>query len=347
MSTYRTLRYLCAMMCICMFAYPTYLTANQANMTMPSTMEEFVNWHLDRGAFGTWNQSGVTKDMWVGIPAGLSYTNTNTLRYDPKTSRIFSTYEMITEDGLVISTGVGMTYWNPELDAPVSTSSGFDMGKPYTGSSTLVGIKGDAIYWAYTEESQGKNTAYENIQEFTGPNTRRDSVSVIGSNVEPWVTTPVRNNPAGNMLNSCKLTGTWETPLPNGETLKAEVSWIADDHVLRQERSLVRKDGSSYPSDMYLMYWDPSHHRIATLYLDEHGAVIHGYVKSITHGDDKSVTIVSAHEGHRYGGLTMSTEMTRVITDDSITTSFDGMALNSLPHQMSWTAAPGKTNRVN
>ncbi len=347
MFTYRTTRYLFAVMCICIFAYPTCIKANQDDMTMPSTMEEFVNWHLDRGAFGTWNQSGVTKDMWVGIPAGISYTNKNTLRYDPTSNQIFFNHEMITADGQVLSTGVGMTYWNTELGAPVSTSSGFDMGKPYTGSSTLVGIKGDVIYWAYTEESQGKNTAYENIQNFTGTNTRRDSVVVIGSNTEPWITTPVRANPAAKLLDSCKLTGTWETPLPDGSKLKANVEWLADQHVLRQERTLINKDGSSVSSDMYLMFWDPANYRVATLYLDEHGAVIHGHITSVTHNEDGSVTIVSEHEGSRYGGLTMSTEMTRVITADSITTTFEGMALNNHPHEMSWTAGPGKTTRVN
>ena len=347
MSVYRNVLQLCVVMFISIYAYSSYAVAFEDEMVMPSSMEEFVNWHLDRGAFGTWNQSGVTKDMWVGIPAGISYTNTNSLRYDPKSKRMFSSYEMVTDEGQVISTGVGMTYWNPELDAPVSTSSGFDMGKPYTGTSTLVGIKGDAIYWAYTEDSQGKSTAYENIQEFTGPNSRRDSVAVIGSNVEPWVTTPVRDNPAHALLNPCKLIGTWESPLPNGEKFIAEVTWTADNHVLKQERSVVRKDGTSYPSDMYLMYWDPSHHRIATIYLDEHGAVIHGYVKSITHGDDGNVTIVSTHKGDRYGGLTMSTEMTRTISDDSIITSFEGMALDSQPHQMSWTTEPGKSTRIN
>ncbi len=50
----------------------------------------------------------------------------------------------------------------------------------------------------------------------------------------------------------------------------------------------------------------PVHDHIATLYMDAHGAVIHGKVDSITREGD-AVTLVASHEGSRFGGLTMST----------------------------------------
>ena len=76
-------------------------------MSMPSSMNELVNWHLDRGACGTWIETGVTEKMWVGIPAGLSYTNTNIMWYEPDTEQLFHSHHMITDDGRVISTGSG------------------------------------------------------------------------------------------------------------------------------------------------------------------------------------------------------------------------------------------------
>ena len=38
-------------------------SATAADESLPSSMEDFVNWSLDRGVCGQWQTSEVTKDM--------------------------------------------------------------------------------------------------------------------------------------------------------------------------------------------------------------------------------------------------------------------------------------------
>ena len=71
----------------------------------PNSMNEFINWHLDRGACGTWSDVGVTEDMWVGIPAFFYSSKRQHTRYDIATQQLFNSHHMATEDGKVISTG--------------------------------------------------------------------------------------------------------------------------------------------------------------------------------------------------------------------------------------------------
>lgn len=314
-------------------------------MSMPKSMDEFVNWHLDRGACGTWVESGVTEDMWVGIPAGLNYTNTNSMRYDTGTKQLFNSHHMVTEDGRVISTGTGLMYWDAERNAPVATGSGFDMGKPYSGTSTLKGMNDRTISWVYTEISQGKTTTYDNTIEYTGPNTRTNTVGMQGASDAPWSTKGIRVNRGGDILKMTRLAGTWDFTMPDGSTQRTEISWIADEHVLKQERHILAEDGSKNSSDLYLMYWNPVDDDISTLYLDDHGTVIHGRIESISVEGDK-VTVISRHEGSRYGDLTMSTQMTQVVDDKTLTTSFQHMALDGSPHQLSWSGKSNVSTRV-
>ena len=85
--------------------------------SLPASMEDFVNWNLDRGVCGQWQTSGVTKDMWVGVPSGLEYTHTMTTRFDVDTGRIVDHGQMQTEDGTIISTGSGVMTWDKERDS--------------------------------------------------------------------------------------------------------------------------------------------------------------------------------------------------------------------------------------
>ena len=312
------------------------------SMSMPKSMNEFVNWQLDRGACGTWIETGVTKQMWVGIPSGLKYTSTEMMWYEPYTQQLFHSHHMVTEDGRVISTGAGGMYWNQQTNSPMGSGSGYDMGKPYSGTSVLQGMSEDTISWTYTEMSQGQTTTYEISTMYTGPNTRTTSVSIKGGDDEPWTSESTRSNPAADLLKASKLAGTWNFTMPDGTTMQSVFTWIADEHVLKEETTHVRKDGSS-SVDIYLMYWDPTVDHIATLYLDYHGTVIHGKVDSITTNGDE-VTIVSTHEGARYGGLTMSTQMTQVIKGTTLTTTFQGMSLDGKRHELTWSGRKNVSN---
>ncbi len=337
------MRYICtAVIALMSISTPPAVFAQTAKM--PESMNEFVNWHLDRGATGTWVEHGVTQEMWVGIPAGISYTSTNSMIYSPGDGTLYHSQRMMTEDGRTISTGAGLMYWCDELNAPLGCSSGFDMGKPYSGTSVLKGISGNMIHWEYTEQSQGETNTYTNSVEYTGLNTRKQTVTLKGSG-EPWVSNSIRANPGGDLLKSTNLAGTWQTEWPDGSTVKRKISWIADGHVLKQERTVTQKDGRSVETDIYLMYWDSVNDHVATMYLDEHGTVIHGKIDSITNDGD-IVTIVSTHEGSRYGGLTMSTQMTQVVSGDTLTTTFQDMSLNGMRHGLSWSESAGVSTRV-
>ena len=308
----------------------------------PSSMNEFVNWHLDRGACGTWVETGVTEKMWVGVPAGLKYTNTNMMWYEPRTEQLFHSHHMVTDDGRVISTGAGSMSWNAERGVVVGSGSGFDLGKPYTGTSVLKSMSEDAVVWEYTEEAQGETTTYINTVSYDGPNERTNSVRQ-GADGKPWISKATRANPGGDLMATMGLVGTWDLTMPDGRIMRRVITWMADKRVLKQERTIVGETDQSM--DLYLMYWDPVNDHIATLYLDDHGTVIRGKIDSIT-TKDGSVTIVSSHEGSRFGDLTMSTQMTQVVTDRTLTTSFQDMSLDGVRHGLSWSEEASVNDRV-
>ena len=328
------------------FALSGYAETNVVEKaSTPDSMNEFINWHLDRGACGTWSDVGVTEDMWVGIPAGLKVTNTQYTRYDVATQQLFNSHHMATEDGKVISTGSNVMTWDADRKAVISAGSGFDMGKPYHGTSILMNMTDDSLSWEYTEMSQGKTTVYENVVTYTGRNVRSNSVRVQGGEGSPWVSEATRSNPAKEDLASIGLPGTWEKTMADGSVMRRKISWIADEHVLKYESMSKSADGTWAIDDLFVWYWDPTYDHIATLYLDDHGTVIHGKVNSISRDGD-SVTIVATHEGTRFAGLTMSTQATQVITGDTFTTTFQDMSLDGVRHKMSWSEKANTTTRV-
>ena len=320
-------------------------TAPVEEASLPGSMDEFVHWHLDRGACGTWSDVGVTEAMWVGIPAGLEVTNTQKTWYDVPTGELYNSHHMETEDGRVISTGSNVMTWDADRKAVVSAGSGFDMGKPYHGTSVLTGMTGDSLTWEYTEQSQGKTTVYQNVVTYTGLNTRTNAVKVKGSDGEAWTSEATRSNPCKATLAAAGLPGTWDSTRPDGTIDRQVVSWVADDHVLKYERSAKSPGGDWKSESLFVWYWDPAYDHVATLYLDAHGTVIHGKVDSITRNGN-AVTIVATHEGSRFGGLTMSTQATQVITPKTLTTTFQNMSLDGVRHPMSWSEGAQTVDRV-
>ena len=320
-------------------------TESDAASAMPSSMLEFINWSLDRGACGSWTNTGVTEDMWEGVPAGIEVTNTHTTWYDVPTQQLFNSHHMETADGRVISTGSNVMTWDAERKVVVSAGSGFDMGKPYHGSSFMTGMTDNSTSWEYTELSRGKTTVYEHTLTYVAPNVRTNSFVVKGDDGKPWVTTSTRTNPAGQKLEDVGLVGSWDVTEPDGTIYRDKVSWVGDKHVLKYE-GMSKAPGGEWRNDsLFVWYWDPAHDHVATLYLDYHGTVIHGKVDSIARNGD-SVTIVSSHEGNRFSGLTMSTQMTQVVTDKTVTTTFQGMALDGMRHPLSWSEGTQVSNRV-
>ena len=116
-----------------LLSFSLVVSASAAAESLPSSMEEFVNWNLDRGVCGQWQTSGVTKDMWAGVPSGLEYTHTMSSKFDVDTGRLVDHGQMQAEDGTIISTGSGVMTWDEGRGTVVGTFSGFDMGKPFHG----------------------------------------------------------------------------------------------------------------------------------------------------------------------------------------------------------------------
>ena len=272
------------------------------------------------------DQHRVTQEMWVGIPAGIEMTNTQSTSYDPATQRLLNTHHMATVDGKVISTGSNMMNLGSRRKTVVSAGSGFDMGKPYHGNAVLVAMTADSLTWEYTEMSQGKTTVYENVVTFTGPNTQRNAVREGRESPDQRLT---RANPAKELLPAAGWSGTG-TRRPDG--YRQAVSWIGDGHVLKFVGKSKQAGGDWRNDNVFLWFWDPAFDHISTLFLDQNGAVIHGKIDSISRNGD-SVTIVSSHEGslqrddhehaddagHRW---------------DTLTGTFQGMALDGIRHKL-------------
>ena len=112
--------------------------------------------------------------------------------------------------------------------------------------------------------------------------------------------------------------------------------------MLKQESVYVGESDQSM--DLYLMYWDPVNDHIATIYLDNHGTVIHEKVDSIT-DEGGTVTIVSSHEGSRYGGLTEHPDDPGGDRQDA-----DQLLPGHVPgrhrHGLSWSEEPSVSTRV-
>ena len=167
----------------------------QANeLKMPESMAQYVEYHLDGEDLGEWVNHGTTKAMWEGIPAGIKYTNRSVFELTEDRSQFRRAYAMKTEEGKVISTGTSMTYWDEKLGHPVQANSGYDMGKPYSGTAILEGLNEDTISWKYTETSQGKTTTYLVSQKRVDANTRIETVKKADGSSSPWESTVTRVN---------------------------------------------------------------------------------------------------------------------------------------------------------
>ena len=60
----------------------------------PASWDEFMDFHVTSGAFGTFQAEGVTKGMWEGIEAGQKYTATYTLEPDVNGKSIHTSHRM-------------------------------------------------------------------------------------------------------------------------------------------------------------------------------------------------------------------------------------------------------------
>ena len=141
-----------------------------------SIWDDYVHNYEASGMFGRWISEDVTEDMWVGIPAGLKYTQVSENMLSPDGTRIIDSYIMSTEEGHVISAGASITYYDTNLNKILKSTSGFDMGKPYNGTSVLLSRDENSESWEYTEHSQGQTTTYAGTTRMINNDTMENSV---------------------------------------------------------------------------------------------------------------------------------------------------------------------------
>ena len=141
-----------------------------------SIWDDYVHNYEASGMFGRWISEDVTEDMWVGIPAGLKYTQVSENMLSPDGTRIIDSYIMSTEEGHIISAGASITYYDTNLNKILKSTSGFDMGKPYNGTSVLLSRDENSESWEYTEHSQGQTTTYAGTTRMINEDTMENSV---------------------------------------------------------------------------------------------------------------------------------------------------------------------------
>ena len=142
------------------------------NLKKPSSWKQYLDSVVESGDLGTWRASGVTKDLWAGIPTGIRYVFNETRDISHDKKKLLIAHEMIAEDGKMLSIGSGFVGWDPVAKRIYSFHSGYDGGKPYWGPSELVGFSSEGEIWKYTETSRGATYETLQVSKRTNKNSR-------------------------------------------------------------------------------------------------------------------------------------------------------------------------------
>ena len=146
------------------------------NLKKPSSWNQYLNSVVESGDLGTWRASGVTKDLWVGIPAGIRYVSNDTTDISHDKKKLLIAHEIISEDGKMLSIGSGFVGWDPAAKRIYSFYSGYDGGKPFWGPRELVGFSSEGEVWKYTATSRGDTYETLIVYKRTSNNSRVDIV---------------------------------------------------------------------------------------------------------------------------------------------------------------------------
>ena len=297
--------------------------------TGPASWSEFVNQYVGVGTLGTWVTKSTTEDMWVGIPAGLKITETGTESFSEDSKAIIGGYTMVLDDGTVVSTGTHVITWDKAVGKVVRTNSGFDMGKPYHGTSTLTAMDGASLRWKYTEQSQGKTTTYEQRLTAVGPNERHNTNRKLPDG-KPWNTTMRRANPFADAMKGCDLTGTWEMAATDGGKMVGVGTLELDGRMMRFAEHHVDQAGKKTPWSHMTMWWDGATETIRMQYSGADGGAAAGEVTSLSSGP-RLVTMVSRYQGSDGQGNAMSASFTRTVQGDTMTLTCSAFSSKGMP----------------
>jgi hypothetical protein len=305
---------------------------------LPSSWQEFVDFHVQGGDLGTWTGGGKTEAMWEGIPAGLEYTfvEEQTLTDDGRTMQRH--HMMRTEDGRVISVGSGITYWDAESGTVKSSYSGYDTGEPFWGTSTLLGLDANGARWEYTETTRGKTTEYLTERRRTGTNERADIVRKAAGG-DPWTTTLTRANPMAAVTARFDVAGTWEWELSDGSRRVMTMTPGLDGRTIFSQDRTIRSDGSSEEFAGGAMWWDGGRDTLCFHYLNNTGMSVMGEMISLSY-ERGVATMVSRHRGTNANGRTIAVTLTRVIDGDTMTTTYSDFSMEGTTSTPAWVDVP-------
>ena len=142
------------------------------NLKKPSSWKQYLDSVIESGDLGTWRTRGITKDLWVGIPAGIRYIDNSTKDISHDRKKVLIAHEIVTEDGRMLSIGSGFIGWDPVAKRIYSFYSGYDGGKPFWGPRELVGFSSKGEVWKYTETSRGETYETQQVSKRTNKNSR-------------------------------------------------------------------------------------------------------------------------------------------------------------------------------
>ncbi|MDG1890466.1 MAG: hypothetical protein P8L18_04065 [Verrucomicrobiota bacterium] len=240
-------------------------------LRQPSSWDDYVQ--IVQASFGEWEASGVTSDVWDGIPAGKDYTisSSNMLSKDGK--KLIMMHEMKTRDGRILSTGSGFITWDDSRGRLYSSMSGFDGGKLYSGPRELIGMNEKGTVWEYVETINGATYKTREIRQFGTGNTwsntnlrEVDGKTVKVTDVLKPATPPRHPGPLIPALSAMEWQlGTWETEFPNG---KWTVSFTARNH-----GSMIEINGKSADGERTtgMRFYDEEKNAIKTFFVNSRG----------------------------------------------------------------------------
>ncbi|MEE2737284.1 MAG: hypothetical protein VX435_03605 [Planctomycetota bacterium] len=321
----------------------TLLAGEQATTSeegvLPESWEQYVRHVTGGNDLGTWIATGKTAGIFEGIPAGLDFTFVLERRLGDNGNTVLGSYIQKTADGRVISTGTQVTYWDSESGMIKSSSSGFDTGEPYTGIYTPLGIDfgSGTERWSYVEKSRGETTEYLVENSRTGTNQRlSDYDQVDGSGAIHFKFK--RANPLEGVLARFDILGTWEITRPDGSRTITRHSGALDGRAVFSGTRNVGTDGTSEEVSARGMWWDAKRKKVRFQVFTSRGGSFTGEMISLTTEGDSS-TMVIRYRGANENGIAMSGTFTRVLTGDSLVSTFSDFSREDRPR------APGQSSQ--
>ena len=242
-------------------------------LRQPSSWADYVETVQAGGTLGEWQASGVTTDVWDGIPAGKHYTISVSSMLSEDGEKLITMHEMKTRDGLILSTGSGFITWDDSRGRIFSSQSGFDGGKLFSGPRELIGMNEKGTVWEYIETINGATYKTSELQQFGTGNTwsltnlrEVDGKTVKSTDVFKPATPPRHPGPLAPALSAMEWQlGNWETQFPNG---KWTVSFTARNH-----GSMIEINGKSEDGELMtgMRFYDKEKKAVKTFGVNNRG----------------------------------------------------------------------------